>query len=529
MTGFTDADIRRIEQRLFPPDHDAFTPLRYTPNPGPQAEFHAIAAYARGGPWDVLFGGAMGGGKTVGLVMEAIDAAVRYPGLEVWFVRQTYPDLERDVFPHLERLRNCIAIGGRWNGGQRTLSFPGGGKIRFLHARNKTTALAIRGECQLLIVDERTLIDPDVVDTLTLRIRSGYSTIPVIGIRSGCNPGGVGHSSVKTKFIDPSPAGRRELTILDDETGFPLREDPEDPTSRILTRYFLPSLASDNPHLDATYRVRFSMMSADARAAFRDGDWSRFEGMRFADFVMGIHVISPSAMPLDLADLTTGIGIDYGSAAPFAAIWGARVHGGEGLVVYREAHETGLSSRQQGELVAGLQQDPEVGQPAWIDPSTWTRNPEEPLATGTPDRPPSGSIAHRYLEAGVAVRKAHNDRVTGWSAIEELVRLPDVGDVDETVEVEGPEVGEEGPVEVEVVPQRLYVYDTCPNLIRSLTGAPRNPKDPEDVDPAYRDDHALDAFRYLVMGLMGGPARRPARAHGSGTRMAEHRVSTGIR
>lgn len=516
----SEADVRRIEARLFPPAHDVFTPLRYRPNPGPQAEFHHITPYAQGGPWDVLFGGAMGGGKTKALVMDAIDKAVRYPGLEVWFVRQTYPDLERDVFPYLEELRYCIAIGGRWHGGQRTLAFPGGGKVRFLHARNRVDAAAIRGQCQYLIIDERTLIDPGVIDMLMLRIRSGHATIPVIGIRSGTNPGGIGHSTTKARFVDPAPSGRVEIPIIDEETGRPLRENPHDPDSRLLTRWFLPSLPADNPHLDASYEARFSMMSADARSAYRDGDWSRFEGMRFADFVMGIHVVSPSVMPLELGDLSTGIGIDYGSAAPFAAIWGAAVHGGEGLVVYREVHEVGMSPRQQGELVVARQQLVEQGQPAWIDPSTWARNPEEPLATGSNDRPPPGSIAHRYLEAGVAVRKAHNDRITGWAAIEELIRLADVDEhVDDL---------EDGPVEV-ALPQRLYVYDTCPNLVRSLTGAPRDPKNPEDVDGAYRDDHALDAFRYLVMGLMGGPVAREPQYTNTGARAAAMRVQTGVR
>ncbi len=63
----TEGDVRRLEARLFPPDHDVFTPLRYRPNPGPQSEFHHIPAYAQGGPWDVLFGGAMGGGKALPL------------------------------------------------------------------------------------------------------------------------------------------------------------------------------------------------------------------------------------------------------------------------------------------------------------------------------------------------------------------------------------------------------------------------------------------------------------------------------
>jgi hypothetical protein len=511
----SDADVRRIEARLFPERTDVFARLRYTPSER-QAEFHSIPAFADGGPWDVLFGGAMGGGKTKALVLEAIDKAITYPGLEVWFVRETYPDLERDVFPFLEELRYAVVLGGKWHGGQRTLSFPGGGKVRFLHARNKVTALGIRGQCQMLIVDERTLLDPDVIDTLALRIRSGHSSIPVIGIRSGCNPGGIGHSTTKLRFIDPAPAGRVELPIVDEETGRPLHEDPHDPESRVLTRWFLPSLAKDNPHLDASYEVRFSMMSADARAAFRDGDWSRFEGMRFAGFVMGLHVVRPEQVPLDLADLSSGIGIDWGRASPFAAVWGALINGGETLVVYRELHQAELTTSEQAALVLEVQQDPEVGQPAWIDPSTFTRNAEDPSPATDPGRPPPGSVAAGYLDAGVAIRKGTNARIPGWALIDELLLVPDDWGVE---------------VEVDGEPRflRLYIYDTCPNLIRSLTGAPRDPKNPEDVDDKYRDDHALDAFRYLVMGLVGGPLIREPQLTDTGARAAAARIQTGVR
>lgn len=507
-----ERDARRIAGRLFPAAHDVFTPLRYKPNPGPQTEFHRIPAYAQGGPWDVLFGGAMGGGKTKALVLDAIDKAVRYPGLEVWFVRQTYPDLERDVFPYLEELRYCIAIGGRWHGGQRTLAFPGGGKVRFLHARNRVDAAAIRGQCQYLIVDERTLIDPGVIDMLMLRIRSGHATIPVIGIRSGTNPGGIGHSTTKARFVDPAPSGRVEIPIVDEETGRPLREDPANPDSRLLTRWFLPSLPADNPHLDASYETRFSMMSADARSAYRDGDWSRFEGMRFADFVMGLHVVSPSALPLDLAEVPTGVGLDWGSEAPFAAVWGAVINGGTTLVIYRELHQAGLRVSEQAALIRSVMQDVEEGQPVWVDPSTWATNPEDPRSPRDIDHPPSGSIAAGYMDGGVPVRKANNARVSGWALLEELMLIPD----------------DWGQPSDEPRFLRLYVYDTCPNVIRSLTGAPRDPKNPEDVDGHYKDDHSLDAARYLAMGMLGSPARGEAIVD-AGQRAAARRVQTGVR
>jgi hypothetical protein len=59
--------------------------------------------------------------------------------------------------------------------------------------------------------------------------------------------------------------------------------------------------------------------------------------------------------------------------------------------------------------------------------------------------------------------------------------------------------------------------DACPDLIRSVSGAPRCPRNPEDVDQAYRDDHGLDAVRYLAGGMMRHTMRRTdrGRRHGS--------------
>src|SRR5690606_6749784 len=137
------------------------------------------------------------------------------------------------------------------------------------------------------------------------------------------------------EFIDPAPKGQVEIPIVND-AGQPVREDPRDPTSRVLVRWFLPSTSADNPHLDGSYYARFDMMGATARAAYRDGDWSRFEGMRFDSFNLNVHVVDPSVWPLDLLLPTPrGIGVDYGSSAPFAAVWGARPRDGL-VVIYRE-------------------------------------------------------------------------------------------------------------------------------------------------------------------------------------------------
>ena len=56
-----------LADRLDPPDPDVFGPLEYEPT-AKQAEFHAATEF------DVLYGGAAGGGKTKALLMEGLPA-----------------------------------------------------------------------------------------------------------------------------------------------------------------------------------------------------------------------------------------------------------------------------------------------------------------------------------------------------------------------------------------------------------------------------------------------------------------------
>lgn len=498
-------DVELLDQVVrdtFVVEADAFDLIGYTPHPGPQTELHRIPPFSEGGPWDVLYGGAMGGGKTYALLMDAVEKALRYRGTEWWFVRATYRELERDVVPFIEEAGFFASVGARWNAGQYTLRFANGSRVRLIHCRSKADAANIRGQCLGLYVDERSLLDPAAVDTLALRIRSGDPSAPVVGIRSGTNPGGVGHSRLKEEFIDPAPTGRVPLPILDQETGEPLLFPDSDAP---LTRWFLPSTAADNPSLDSTYYLRFRMMSAQARRAYRDGDWSVFEGMRFGSWSPGVHIGRVSDWPLDV--ILGGqrvVGIDYGSSAPFAAVWISKVRS-DLVVVFRELHQSGLTPTEQAQAIIDAETpgEREVTTP-FLDPSTWARSPEQPTAPKGAGSAPAGSIASRYHEAGVAVRRAHNDRITGWSLIDELLAISDDGE------------------------PRLVILDSCPNLIRSLSGAPRSDRNPEDVAEGYDDDHALDAFRYAAMGLLGGPARHQPTVKGSARRVTQRTTRVGV-
>ena len=176
--------------------------------------------------------------------------------------------------------------------------------------------------------------------------------------------------------------------------------------------------------------------------------------------------------------------MDWGSAKPFAVLWLAVSDGVDtpvprgALVVYREWYGS------TGEPNVGLQLPAqEVGQ------GIKARDGEEKILDEVLD--PSAfshdggpSIAERM---GLGWRRADNSRVAqrgamgGWDEVRARLR------------------GNEGK-------PALYIFATCPHLIRTLPALQHDTLKPEDVD-TDGEDHAPDALRY---GCMSRPFTRDA-------------------
>lgn len=457
--------------------HEAFERVGYIPTVR-QWELHDLPHWSEGGPWDALYGGAAGGGKTKGLLMDGLSNAFRFDGIEQWFLRSSYPELRDSFFKELEAIgHGKKQFGAKWNQGEHTLRLPNGSTLKFRHARTMAHAgEMLSASAQALYIDERTTMIPKVLEKVSSRIRSSNPDLPIVGIRSGTNPGDVGHMDCKVKFVDPAPLGHRRIRVRSKR-------------GVAMDRYFIPAKIGDNPHLDEGYEDRLSMLPPDLERAYREGDWSIFEGMAFAEFRTDIHVVDPEEYPL-AQGYPLGLGIDYGNANPFCALWGMKLPDNM-IVVYREQYETDLTPDDQAKLVLASEQDWErrkgyAGIQTWLDPACWARQPDDPKPIG--GTPPKKSIAADYRRAGVKVEHAYNDRLGGK-------RLVHVG-----LKVRS----DDRP--------RLLIYSTCVNLIRTLPNLPRDKIRPEDVD-TNAEDHAYDALRYLLGG-MTGRSRRPTQLFG---------------
>jgi len=424
----------------------------------PQEQFHTATEDA------VLYGGASGGGKSFAITAEGIRCCVRYPGLRVLLVRRTYDELEESIFPALRKFGHAQAVGGRWNGTAREITFSNGSIYRFRYL--ETTDDASRrqgGEYQLLLVDELTLMAPGVVDILRYERLRAADGLPVIGLRATTNPGGASHGPVLEEFVERTGHGGK---VAVSEQGLTVR--------------FIQAKASDNAHLDAGHRARLDAIPDPARrAAMRDGDWYQWAGMIFKQYRRERHTLDPVTLP---ASWKRYNGIDWGFAKPWAVLWGAVDEDGR-VWVYREIYETQVGESEQARRIIEAEAEGEQVLVRYADDAMWaTRGDAKPIATVYAEN------SCHLTPAG----KGPGSRVQGWQRWHSYM-------------AEAPACPHHRAQGWETCP-KIHIFRTCENLIAELRSLPYARKgDPEDAD-SDAADHAMDAGRYLLINLGGGPS-----------------------
>lgn len=456
-----------------------------------------------------LYGGAAGGGKTEWLLAEVLAPVLRH-GVNGIILRRTYRHLSQPQ-GIIERLRARIPrYVGRYNASKHLWTFANGALLQLGHLQHD-------GDVEQYMGAEFGVMAWDQVEQFTewqyrrmighpLRVSEDHPA-SAAGFRpyvvATANPGGDGHQWVKSRWIDPAPPN------------VVWQPNPSEDEQRPGSRAFIPARVEDNAYLGDHYIARLEGLPEDDRRALRDGDWDVYKGARFGHvWKRPVHVIDPEAWPVRVgAGIPRAIGIDYGNAAPFAALWGALFPDGL-VVIYRELYRTNLSPAEQARLVVDAESPGERGRgrpvPAYLDPSCWARNPNEPRpqpgAIAHPGQPPKGSIADTYRRNGLPVLRANNDRHAGTALIASQLGVRADGR------------------------PRLLIYSTCVNLIRTLPGLPRDPHDPE-LYSTKAEDHAADALRYLLMGLVGvdapAPDARNRSADREGPRTGRPRSVTG--
>jgi hypothetical protein len=410
-----------------------------------QAEF--IEATAT----EVLFGGAAGGGKSHGQVIDAMLFALQYPRSKQIIFRRSYPELERSI------LRTMLSVYPRgkytYNQSSHSFRFYNGSIIDCGYLQNESDVYNYQSaEYDVIRFDELTHFSEFTYTYMLSRLRgaNGYPK----HMKSSTNPTGAGRVWVKERFVDIGEWGKEHTVTV----GY--RADGSAITSR---RIFIPSKVYDNlflMHSDPEYVTRLENLPESERMGLLNGEWDFFEGQYFDEFRREAHTCTPFKIP---DDWRRYVAIDYGLDR-LAAYWIA-VDSLRNAYVYREYCESNLPISDAAKAVLDHTAEGESIYAVLAPPDLWGRSQE----TGK-------SKAVLFLEAGLELTKSNNDREAGWLAIKELLKTDANGEA------------------------RLHIFTTCKELIKCLPALQRDEKKPTDCATIPHDiTHAPDALRYFAI------------------------------
>ena len=391
---------------------------------------------------EVLFGGAAGGGKSYGQVIDALLFALRYAGSKQLILRRTFSELDKSI------IRTVLSIYPReifnFNSSAHTGKFKNGSVIDFGYCANENDVYQYQSaEYDVIRFDELTHFTEAQYVYLISRVR-GANSFPK-QIKSSTNPGGVGHAWVKARFVDPAPPNKE----FRGEDG--------------IVRIFIPSLLKDNKPLnqsDPNYKARLEALPEKEKKALLYGDWNIFEGQYFTEFDHKKHVCEPFEIPEDWRKWRV---FDYGLDR-LACLWIA-MDSTRKIYVYRELCESDLPISTAAESILKHTEENEKIYATLAPPDLWSRSQE----TGK-------SRALIFADSDLHLTKSNNDREAGWLAIKELLKLDKNGEA------------------------RLQIFSTCRELIRCLPALQRDKKRPTDtMREPHELTHAPDALRYYAI------------------------------
>ena len=414
---------------------------------------------------ELFFGGARGGGKSAFLIGDfAADVAEYGANWRGIIFRRTYPELDELVTEGKKVLFNAFP-GTEYKVGSYEFRMPNGSILRLRHMETDADADHYMGhQYQWIGFDELTnWPDLKAYHKLKACLRSTEG-IPNMRVRATGNPGGVGHTAVKSYFIDPDKVGS---SIIED-------------SQSLMPRMFIKSRVTDNKILldaDPGYIDRLKSIGDEQLIkAWLDGDWDAFVGQYFASWDSSTINIPSFEIPAEWPLFGC---LDYGEAAPTS--FGLATVDFDGNVYgISEYTRAGASASTHAYEIAKLidacpftQGRPAA--PILADPSMWTKRRLHEHVAHSP--------ADVFAEHGLYLQRANNDRINGWRIMNDYISN-----------------------------NRFFLFsgwnDSAADTIPAL---PRSKTNPEDVD-TKANDHDADRIRYLLMHCYS-PTKAPVQAN----------------
>lgn len=437
--------------------------------------------------YEALYGGAAGGGKSDALLTEALRQ-VHIPHYRAILFRKTYPQLA-ELIDRSRQLYPAAFPGARFLKTERTWIFPSGAQVAFGAMQHPEDRFQYQGRrFDFIGFDELTHFTWEEYAYLFSRNRPGGPGTRVY-IRATANPGGVGHSWVKARFLSPAPPMTPIVEDVEVDT-------PDGPRRLRRSRIFIPATVFDNQRLlqqDPSYLGSLAMLPDAQKKALLYGSWDAFDGQVFSEWRDDpahyrdgrfTHVIDPFRIP---RHWRVWRGFDFGYARPFSVGWYAADEDGK---LYRIREYYGCTGRpNQGVRMDAVAIAAAIRR---IEQEDENLRGRDILGVADPsifDESRGASIARLMAQHPnfVLFRKGDNHRLPGKMQLHYRLAFDGEGEC------------------------RFQVFRTCRHFIRTIPALTYDSKNVEDVDTG-QEDHIYDECRYVLMEQPVSPRPRSAPA-----------------
>ena len=404
-----------------------------------------------------LYGGSVGGGKSVAVSAESLRLTLAFPGNRGFlcrhesraFVNTTLKTLLKLISEIEQTTHNKILSNHHKT--DKMLYFTNGSEILYGGLGEASDFERIKSlEIGFFGIDEASETVLDNFRMLKSRLRwklpSGLYP-PFHGLlASNPEPGWV-----KNLFVTPQKMQR----------SFPRHS-------------FIQALPTDNPYLPPDYIPDLKESNPESWVAkYIKGNWDALAGQIWPMFDWADHVLEPFPIPVEWRKFRS---IDHGQVNPTCCLWFAIDYDGN-VFVYKEYYSPGLISDHCKEIVS--LSEGEDYQTTKLPPECWGKTMEKDHKFW--------SVADEYREHGIYPSRANNEVEAGINRVGEYLTV---------------KPAKIHPITATLGSPTLFIFKNCQNLLLEIPDyiwKDRSSDDTSKEKPKKVDDHACDALRYGIM------------------------------
>ena len=453
-----------------------------------------------------VYGGGFANGKTAGMCIKALKVGMQYEGANILLARSTYPKLNDTL--RKEFLKWCPAswIKRKALSQDNVIELKNGTTYNFRYIAQEgkkhesSTSNLLSATYDLICVDQ--IEDPEIVrkdfDDLLGRLRGSAvyrgtdSTMPATGPRwfiVSCNPTrNWFYQDIVKPFHDyKRGAYNAKLLISRNEDGSPI--EPITPILELFEGSTYTNRANLAPDFIQTLE---SVYQGQMRDRFLLGKWAAYEGLVYPQYDPLTHVKSHGdILEYFMGLMTDGYmpevieAFDHGIAKPSCYLFAFTDPYGN-VIVADGFYRSEMSIEERARNIKRIRNEwlqefvhTTEFRPILADPSVFKRTAGQFKTVGV-------SVAGMFREDyGLAMTQANNDILNGIVKVQTYLQLRESR--------RDPFTGNFGA-------PHIYFSDKCSFIDNEMVDYywERDRHDQKDDRPMDRNDHAMDALKYLL-------------------------------